>query len=88
MCVGEHVFVVARDVPVCLGGGRRLMLDVFLSLSPLYTEAGSLTSTKSPPMGLLQLSQLAFAFLSSDSLPPKLQEGLHTHLTFSWVLGV
>lgn len=45
-------------------------------LSPLYTEAGSLTSTKSPPMGLLQLSQLAFAFLSSDSLPPKLQEGL------------
>lgn len=56
--MGEHAFVGAHDVPLCLGGGQRLMLDVFISLSPLYTEAGSLTYAKSPQVGLLQLASL------------------------------
>lgn len=34
----------------------------FISLSPLYTETGSLTYTKSPPVGLLQLASLLLHF--------------------------
>lgn len=34
----------------------------FISLSPLYTEAGSLTYTKSPQVGLLQLASLLCIF--------------------------
>lgn len=63
VCMGEHAFVGAHDVPVCLSGGQRLMLDFFfISLSPLYTEARSLTYTKSPPVGLLQLASLLLHF--------------------------
>lgn len=72
VCMGEHAFVGAHDVPVCLGGGQRLMLDVFfISLSPLYTETGSLTYTKSPPVGLLQLASLLLHF-SLDFPPTKI----------------
>lgn len=64
VCMGEHAFVGAHDVPVCLSGGQRLMLDFFYqSLSFIYR--GKVSHLHQESTGwVTSASQLASAFLS------------------------
>lgn len=66
VCMGEHAFVGVHDVPLCLSGGQRLMLDVFYqSLSFIYRGRVS------------HLHQESTGWVTSDS-----QLALHFYLCF------